>query len=193
MNLLNSRFIPYLLVVGVGGALIIPILMAGPLALIGLSFIVGPVTILAALGFTAYISLKLFARITIWTAKKTITVPAMGALWVVKTGSEALDRLKIFRPAPAFSTGFMPMMMATATTEHRTDGQRGYTKQRESGSGDDEDADGDHAKVEYQDGRRHEPRNLTWNHILQQIQMLKREFYEIKNGKQTGDINAETG
>jgi hypothetical protein len=135
----------------------------------------------------------LTTRTSIWTATKTIKIFGFITRCGVEAGSRALEKVKIFKPTSASNFNQdMPMIMMSAV-EHRTEGQHGFNQQREQGGGDDEDGDGDHAKVEDQDGRRHEPRKLTWNHILQQIQMLKREFYEIKNGKQTGDINAETG
>lgn len=147
---------------------------------------------IAILGFCTYVLFSLTTRTSIWATTKTIKIFGFVTRCGVEAGSRALEQVKIFKPAPAFSFCFMPMIVAATATEHRSEGQRGFTQQREQGGGDDEDGDGDHAKVEDQDGRRHEPRKLTWNQILQQLQALKTEFYEIKNSKQTGDVDAET-
>lgn len=144
------------------------------------------------LGYVIYILFGLTTRISIWTATKTIMGIGFATRYGVEAGSRALEGVKIFAPAPTFSFSQDTHMVMMSAVEHRTDGQRGFTQQREQGGGDDEDGDGNHAKVEDQDGRRHEPRKLTWNEILQQLQVLKREFYEIKNSKQTGDVDAET-
>jgi len=63
-----------------------------------------------------------------------------------------------------FSFRSTPMMVATTASEHRSEGQRGFTQQREQG-GDDEDADGDHEKTENRNGSDHTDESL-WKRVL---------------------------
>lgn len=65
---------------------------------------------------------------------------------------EGFDYLKTQLPLVSFS---MPMM-AMATTEHRTAGQRGFNQTRDTGSGSD-DEDGDHHGHHVEQVERNEP------------------------------------
>jgi len=91
----------------------------------------------------------------------------------------------------------MPMIvMAKATTEHRSAGQRGFNQTRDTGSGDDDgDGDGDHAHVvrlvEGLDAPAASKVKLV--ELLRELRDLEAEFYRIRDGHAGGAIHARSG
>lgn len=139
-----------------------------------------------------YIVFNLFTRITIWTAKETILVSALGAVWVVNTGSKALKNVEFLKPVSTFSFDQdMPVIMMSAV-EHRSEGQRGFTQRREQGGSDDDDANGS-----YETGNRNgsvHADESSWTRVLAKYTELdaRLEQLEKKNGRQTGDTLEKT-
>lgn len=100
--------------------------------------------------------------------------------FMIQTGTAVLDCV-ITKTRMPFSFSGPVMVMAKATTEHRTAGQSGFNQTRDTGSGDDDgDADGDHHSADERNGSHHEARKITWEKVFYEIDQLRKDIADFK-------------